>query len=387
MFDLSALAGEPFPYPWNLPLGERIRTLARGRRRVAYFYELADNSTFRYRIYNMAQVLNHEGDVSAAYFFLADLDRMEDIAELADVLVICRVRYDHRVHHLVNAFHRRGKKVLFDVDDLVFNPDYLHLLTRTLDVDLEDLRSWDFWFAYFGRVGATLRLCDGAITTNEFLARQIADYARIPVAIVPNFLNEEQLQLSDRIFEAKGALAPGGDGSIHLGYFSGSPSHNRDFAIAAPALEAALEENPRLAVAVAGYIEPGPLLQRFGERVRHFPFVDYVALQRLIGSVEFNLMPLQANTFTNCKSELKYFEAAVVGTLSIASPTFTYARAIRHGDNGYLAAAHEWLAVIRRAVDELPQYRAAATRAREHARAAFHWQAQRPAILAALGLG
>ena len=53
-------------------------------------------------------------------------------------------------------------------------------------------------------------------------------------------------------------------------------------------------------------------------------------------------MPLQYNAFTNCKSELKYFEAAVVGTQTIASPMFTYARAIRHGENGYLAQAHQW---------------------------------------------
>ncbi len=63
--------------------------------RVAYFYERADNSTFRYRIYNMVQVLNSVADgPSASYFFLDDLHRLDDIAERADVLVICRAGYD-----------------------------------------------------------------------------------------------------------------------------------------------------------------------------------------------------------------------------------------------------------------------------------------------------
>ena len=78
MFALSEIPPVPYADPWDVPLQERLRTLASGRRRVAYFYERADNSTFRYRIYNMAQVLNDDsGDVSASWFFLADLYRLE----------------------------------------------------------------------------------------------------------------------------------------------------------------------------------------------------------------------------------------------------------------------------------------------------------------------
>jgi glycosyltransferase involved in cell wall biosynthesis len=253
-------------------------------------------------------------------------------------------------------------------------------------VDVTDQSLWTYWFAYLGRLGATLKLCDGAITTNDYLARQVHEFAGVPVTIVPNFINAEQLELSDRIFEAKRALKPDANEYIHFGYFSGSPSHNRDFALVAPALEAALEEDSRLAVVVVGYIDAGPGLKRFGKRVVRFPFTDYVNLQRLIGSVEFNLMPLQHNVFTHSKSELKYFEAAVVGTQSIASPTYTYARAIRHGENGYLAQSHQWLSVIRQALREIEQYQPMAQRSRADAREKYAWFNQRECILAALGL-
>jgi len=387
MYALSSIPAVAYRAPWLQPLQDRLRTLARGKRRVAYFYETPDNSTFRYRVYNMAQVLNEGGgDVSAAYFFLNDLHRLDEIADLADLLVICRTRYDHRVNHLVAAFRNRGKKVLYDTDDLVFNLDYVHLLIKTLDIDVSDQSLWNHWFAYLGRLGATLKLCDGAITTNDYLARQIQEFAKLPVTIVPNFMNREQLELSDRVFEAKQGLRPDGNEYIHFGYFSGSPSHNRDFALVAPALESALEEDPRLAVVVVGYIEAGPGLKRFGDRVTRFPFTDYVNLQRLIGSVEYNLMPLQHNVFTYSKSELKYFEAAVVGTQSIASPTYTYERAIRHGDNGYLSQAHEWLSVIRQALREIDTYPAMAQRSRADAREKYAWSNQRECILAALGL-
>ena len=354
MYALSSVAAFDYQDPWLLPLHERLRILARGRQRVAYFYEAPNNSTFRYRAYNMAQVLNDSGDaVSAAYFFIADLDRLDDIADLADVLVICRSRYDSHINRVVMALRKRGKKVLFDIDDFVFNTDYVHLLVKTLDLDVNNPQVWDDWYAYCSRMGATLKLCDGAITTNEFLAAKIRDFSGLPVAVVPNFMNREQLELSERVFAAKQDQPPGADGLIHLGYFSGSPSHNRDFALIIPALEELLEEDPRLGLVVVGYIEAGPRLERFGKRVTRYHFQDYVNLQKLVGSVEINLMPLQFNVFTNSKSELKYFEAAAVGTISVASPSLVYARTIRHGDNGYLAQCHQWTDVIGEAVQQL----------------------------------
>ena len=81
-----------------------------------------------------------------------------------------------------------------------------------------------------------------------------------------------------------------------------------------------------------------------------------MTLQKLVAWVGLNLVPLQYNTFTNCKSELKYFEAAIVGTQTIASPTYTYARAIQDGENGYLAQAHQWLNRIRHAAADAARF-------------------------------
>jgi len=373
--------------PWNLPLRERMKMLTQGKRRVAYFYEEPNNSTFRYRAYNMAQVLNDEsGDVSASYFFLCDWSRIDEIVELADLLVICRSRYSHRINQLVMKFRMRGKRILFDVDDLVFDQSYAHLIMNTLDEDLGDPARWDYWFSYIGRLGATLKMCDGAITTNHYLADRIATFSGLPVSVVPNFLNREQLDYSDAIFEHKQASGFARDGKIHLGYFSGSPSHKLDYAIIVPAIEALLAKNPKIELTVVGYIEAGAVLSKFGDRVKRQPFHDYVNLQRLISSVEFNLMPLQSNVFTNCKSELKYFEAAVVGGISVASPSYTYAGVIQDGENGYLSQAQEWLSVIERAIEDAPRWPALIENARKGARSKYGWFNQRETILAALGL-
>lgn len=378
----------PYSDPWNVPLHERIKTLARGRHRVAYFYETANNSTFRYRAYNMVQVLNDEKNrkVSASYFFLDDLHLVDEIADLADVLVICRSRYCHRVSQLVTKFRVRGKRILFDIDDFVFNPSYAHLIISTLDQDTDNFELWDYWFAYTSRMGETLRLCDGAITTNDYLAARITEFSGLPVNVVPNFINEEQLNLSEMLFRSKEASGFSRDDKICLGYFSGSPSHNLDYAIITSALEEVLENDPRVELMVVGYIEAGPELSRFGRRIKRQHFHDYVNLQRLVGSVEFNLMPLQLNDFTNCKSDLKYFESAIVGTVSIASPSHTYAAAIQGGENGYIAQAHQWASVIERAIENIDTYSDMAATAYADARLKYAWFNQRESILNALGM-
>jgi glycosyltransferase involved in cell wall biosynthesis len=387
---MFALDTSPVPYvdPWLQPLSTRLAMLHRREVRVAYFYEEPNNSTFRYRAYNMAHVLNDDatGNISASYFFLADSERFDEIADAADVLVICRSRYCHQLNGLSTKFRARRKRVLFDVDDLVFNTDYAHLVVATLGLDVTQKGVWDDWFAMIARMGQTLKLCDGAITTNDFLARKIADYTGLPVHVVPNFMNREQLALADKVFVEKERAQFEGNGKVSLGYFSGSPSHRLDYAIVEPALAEVLARRPNVEVTVVGYIDHGPVMREFAHRISRQPFQDYVNLQRLLGTVEFNLMPLQSNAFTDCKSELKYFEAASVGTLSIASPSFTYSRAIRDGENGYLAKAHEWAAVILRAIDRRNAYEAMAQEARRDALSKFSWEHQSEAILRALQL-
>ena len=92
-------------------------------------------------------------------------------------------------------------------------------------------------------------------------------------------------------------------------------------------------------------------------------------------------MPLQHNLFTNCKSELKYFEAAAIGTATIASPTFAFRHAIEDGVNGWLATAPYWEERIGAALADWRRgwYREIAEAAVRHA-----WATYTPAAMAPL---
>lgn len=337
--------------PWADDFWTRYAAFRRGSHRVAYFYEKADNSTFRYRAYNMVQTLNDAaGEISAGYFFPADGNKIDMVLNQADTIVLCRMRYEAVVARIVAIAKSRGITVLYDVDDLVFDTDFTHMILGTLAQDFAHPGVWDHWFAYISRIGTALRMCDAAITTNPYLAQRISDFSGKPAFIVPNFMNHQQLEFSQRLYEEKFNRGFQRNDLLHVGYFSGTPTHKRDFDLAVPALADLLARQSQVRVLIVGYMSIPGELERFGNRVEVYPFHDFVNLQRIISLVELNIVPLVDNVFTNCKSELKYFEAAAVGTLTIASPTSTYAAAIQHGVNGWLSSSIEWGAALDEAI-------------------------------------
>jgi hypothetical protein len=95
-----------------------------------------------------------------------------------------------------------------------FDLDYVQLVVRTMDQDFEHPNVWDFWFAYIGRVGATLRLCDRVIVTNEYSAARARRMGLRDIRIIPNFLYSAQVEISRRILGAKSASGFARDGRI-----------------------------------------------------------------------------------------------------------------------------------------------------------------------------
>ena len=344
---LLHVQGSPIPYtdPWSDSFYERRRALVERSRHVAYIYERPDTSTFRYRVFNMVDALRAatELDTSAAWFTRDELRRDMSFIDGADVVVICRTHYDDSIARVIARARARGTRVVYDVDDLIFDVRYTRLVTHTLDLKLVTDRDWDFWFGDTSRLGATLRECDEAIATNPFLAERIGEFAPgMPVRVIPNYLNRLQTEVSHQLVARKRTTEWRRDGSVDIGYFSGTPTHNRDLLVASPALATLLSRFPHVRLRIVGFIKLNAHLEPYRDRITTVPLQDYLNLQRVTADVELAIAPLQDNLFTNCKSELKYFEPGVVGVPVMASPTYTFERAIEDGVNGYLATAHQW---------------------------------------------
>lgn len=374
------------------PLSSRIDIVRRGHPRLAWLYEKPDTSTFRYRCFNTTGTINAVcPDIGAAWFSLDEMPEVLSIIGHLDVLVVCRVRYDSQIARIISRSIASGTSVLFDCDDLVFNSRYVHMVMKTLDQPDNNPSGWDFWHSYIGRIEATAQLCQGSISTNSFLNEMIQKtFGYSYGAIVNNYLARDQENISLRLLAAKRERGYVGDGNVTIGYFSGTPTHNKDFAVVVPALGRLLASDPRTRLRIVGYAPPHTQLINFSDRIEVVPFQDHLNLQRLIAEVEINIAPLQDNEFTNCKSELKYFEAAAVGTWTVATPTHAFRQAIRDGITGRLAREHEWDQALMEAVDlvrDSSRYAEIAETAASECYSRYGWDKQAGDILAATRTG
>lgn len=328
--------------PWSMSLGERksIAELAlrKGKKLALYYVEKPDSSTFRYRCYNTFIATRESKKWQAVYFFKDEVKTVESLLPKSNILIFGRQSGQEKiVNRLSELAHKNGLEVGLDIDDLVFDMKYLDVMLNTIGEKMNK----SYWVAYFASVQAMAKQMDYFITTNDFLARKLKESFKKPCKVIRNSLNKEQINAS--LVYAEQEKKKKKEGFV-IGYFSGSPTHAKDFAVAEPELIKFLDVHKDAILNVVGYMKFSKGAEKFVKngRIRFLPFVDFRKLQKLMAEVDVNIAPLLINDFTNCKSELKFFEAAIVDTTTIASPTYTFKKAISDGENGFLARSGEW---------------------------------------------
>lgn len=344
--------------PWLIPVGNRIslfhQAIRLGKKINMMIYDHADTSTFRYRCYNLQQWTQESDDWQVVYFFRHEMELCLPLLNKANLLTLVRLQWFHSVDRFIHSAHLAGIPVIYDVDDRIFDLEALPLLTNSIAVDFSVEGQYEYWFSYISRNGYTAQKVDGFTTTNEYLGCCLRDKFGKDYQVIRNSLNYEQLEVSRKCCEAKAAtnkympILKKGRGSrdkkFVIGYFSGSPSHNNDLALISSELALFLEKHDDAILKVVGFMQFPSILQQAINRGQVIiePLTDFLNLQVLTAEVDVNIVPLLENTFTNCKSELKFFEAAIVNTLTIASPIYSYAHSIRDGENGYLCSPGQW---------------------------------------------
>lgn len=346
MYKINAKEEEDIQ-PWLIPTAKRIQYALQedGRNVCMIIYDEPDTSTFRYRGYNIFQNMQGGTEWKTIYFFANELQKIEFLLPKIKIVVLSRTKWTYALQTFIDKIKAYSLPLLFDVDDCVFDLDYVPLIMNTLNVEMTEI-NYNYWFSYVSRIARVAEQADGFTCTNEYLKKMLENKFSKPGYVIPNILNAEQIKISEECIRQK----TDSDNKFVIGYFSGSPSHINDFKVVYRDIIALMEKYNNIYLHVVGFMEYPEDMQEWikRKRVKTSPLVDFITLQTLVAQVDVNIVPLVDNAFTNCKSELKYFEAAIVDTITCATPIYTYKSAIKDGTNGFLCRQSEWYDTLER---------------------------------------
>ena len=283
----------------------------------------------------------------------------EDMVRFYRVFIFFRCPHTETVEAFIKLAKELNKKVMFDVDDLVIDLKYTDQIPYLSKLGKAERKQYDEGVR---RMGQTLQLCDGAITTTIRLKRELENY--VPeVFINRNVASEEMVCLSEKALKEVVKLSEKGkknvvdlsekpsrevvadkkaeQGSVNLGYFSGSLTHNHDFRLILSPLCQVMEEYPHVKLHLVGELDLPEELKGFHHQVVVHPFMDWKKLPSLIAQMDVNLAPLEASVFNEAKSENKWVEAALVKVPTIASKVGAFTEMIKPGETGILCSSEK----------------------------------------------
>ena len=166
------------------------------------------------------------------------------------------------------------------------------------------------------RMGKTLKMCDGAITTTDTLAKELKNYIS-NVYINRNVASKEMQNLSELALIKNENKTRSED--LIIEYFSGSITHNSDLELIKPSLVEILEEFINLKLFMFGEINVTHFLDDYSSQIIYNKFVNWKELIEIISNVDINIAPIIKNIFNEAKSENKWVEASLVKVPTIAS--------------------------------------------------------------------
>ena len=338
---------------------QRRRAPRRAHSDILYVSGEPDTPGHRYRVLRYIEAAAANG--LKADSIRHDMLRPERAKlESCGTLIIWRAPWDESLEEAIDLVRSRGGTIVFDVDDLMVDPS----LAR-LDV-IDGIRTqWlteDQTRSHYDRVRRTMLAADFCITTTQELAFHMRGAGKTTF-VLPNGFDRATLERSRT---AADDWDDKRDGLIRIGYAGGSRTHQRDFGLAVEAIGTILRENATCRLVLFRTadglplidVEEYPALQPVLDQIEWRLLQPLETLPNEMARFDINLAPLEfGNPFCEAKSELKFFEAALVAVPTVASPTGPFRRAIEHGRTGFLAASADgWLDALRCLVAD-PQLR------------------------------
>lgn len=255
-----------------------------------------------------------------------------------DTVMVQRI-HDWESFHMLRRLKDEGKRIVYDIDDDIFNIDRENPASKLIGRD-EQLAAV-----------ACMRIADEITVSTKTLAGVVRDVTEGREAVVvPNAID-----MSDGWVPTPFAGSPDGIKRI---FWQGGDTHGKDWMECADAVDAVMGERQDVRVVILGFLPPVvvSMLSRdsWKDRVEFLEFRSpetYFEMMKHVRA-EVGLAPLKDSKFNRSKSCLKFLEYSAMGMPTVASDVGPYSEVVENGVDGFLVRdAQGWFEAITACLD------------------------------------
>ena len=310
-------------------------------------YNIKTNlQSYRYRVLNQIEQLN-------AGFLETDiinyLEFEPAIVKNYRVIIFACCPLSEKVDKAITLTKILNKKVLLDIDDLFL---YIKFTSENLiikNIAQKEIKKCD---DIIKRVGKSLKIFDGVITTTKTLAEKLKHY-NSNIFFNHNVANEEMWKLSEN------ALKKNRNNKIYnnliiIGYISMNNDNKQDIEMIKPVLLNILREYSNTRLLILGDNITQLYLNEFSEKIIYKKISDRKKLPEIISTMDINIVPLENTCLNEVKNGNKWLEAALVKVPTISTNFGVYKQLIIHNETGLLCTdLEDWYISIKTLINNI----------------------------------
>lgn len=256
------------------------------------------------------------------YIDMAEIEVIYDYLLEYETIVVQRL-HTWREYYTIERLKRQGKKIIYDIDDDLFNIPDDNIASRIIRIDQQNAAR------------AIMSICDKITTTNHVLKERLGFPDK--TVIIPNSIDledgyPEEFNESEDEFQRI--------------VWMGSHTHERDWFECFEAIDKILKERDNVRLVLMGYFPK--IIQNhinnekniwWNEKIEYMEFQEpetYIQATKEM-TADIGIAPLENRKFNFAKSNLKWQEYSAAYIPVVASNVFPYNDDIVNGENGFLA--------------------------------------------------
>lgn len=221
----------------------------------------------------------------------------------------------------INILKKYNKAIIADYDDLIFGEESI---AKESSIYKNKVASLDECIKIYKNNLDALKLFDVFTCSTSTLGQYIKKYkSDAKVFLIHNFLPYSIITKTEKYVNAT-------KDADHIMYCCGTISHNKDFCEWEEEIIKSLKNDTKLKMTIIGPLDASGEINRLPNVTFH-KALDYWDMFDYMKDAAFTIAPLERSVFNQCKSNVKFLEAAAVGANIIATPIEDMCRV---GDSG-----------------------------------------------------